>query len=184
MNTFQACWNSISCLEGWERTLRLTGVVVGLITLLGGAFTLTGAIAFYKIGQRIAVLKDPRILTKAQIEMITNALRDKPKAEFQVTSWADSEESVRYGGQLHKVLKDVGWNSNGLTRFYMDGGEPPPNGITLMVDGLHQAAKDSATQLAEVLHTLGIEVVRLETESTKPPVSSWVLIKVGRKGSH
>jgi hypothetical protein len=60
---WHTCWNSISCLEGWERTLRLTGVIVGLMTLLGGGLTLTGAVAFYKIGQRVAFLKAPRTLT-------------------------------------------------------------------------------------------------------------------------
>jgi hypothetical protein len=171
---FQNCWNSIFCLEGWERSLRLTSVVAGLIVVVGG-------MASYYVTKQITLLKAPRTLTTEQIEMIFSTLKDKPKGEFQVTSWADSEESANYGGQLHKALKDVGWNSKGMTRYYMDEGEAPPTGVNIIVDGLSSESMKSAENLVEVFRASGIHDVKFSTKIPKPMVSSWVLIEVGRK---
>lgn len=175
---FQSCWNSISCLEGWERTLRLTGVVVGLITLLGAA-------TFYTIGQRVASLKAPRTLTTSQIDIVSKTLKDKPEAQFRVTAWADSEECARYGGQLQTVLKEAGWDSVGMTRYYMDAGEPPPIGIRIMVDRLRPEVETSARRLESALRAAGVEDVTFTIEQKLPdPISSsWVLIEIGRKAN-
>lgn len=171
----QNCWNSISCLEGWERTLRLTGVVVGLITL-------SGALAFWSIGQRVAFLKAPRTLSQAQIDMVTNALKDKPRGEFQITAWADSEESANFGGLLNKVLKDAGWESRGMTRYYMGDGEAPPQGVTVMASTLgHAQTLESAKHLVEALLATGAQEVRFSTRITKPLFPTMILIEIGKK---
>lgn len=94
------------------------------------------------------------------------------------------EEPVQFGGQLQKTLKDIGWQSMGLTQYYMDDGESPPMGVNVIVDGHDPESVRSAESLAEVFRTAGIQGIRFSSNSPKPMVSTWVLIEVGRKPNH
>lgn len=171
---FQNCWNSVSCLEGVERFLRL-------IPGIAAIFILGGVTASYLVSKQVTFLKTPRVLTEAQIAILFGALKDKPTAEFRVTSWADSEESAQFGGQLSKILKNIGWDSKGMTRYYMDEGDAPPSGVNIMVDGLHPESMKSAQNVFEAFQASGIHEVHLSTNPSEAIPSSWVLIQVGRK---
>ncbi|MBS0180007.1 MAG: hypothetical protein JSR20_14725 [Nitrospira sp.] len=147
-----------------------------------GFITLSGALVFWSVGQRVAFLKTPRTLNQAQIEGISHALRETPKAEFQVTSWADSEESANFGGLLTKALKDAGWESRGMTRFYMGDGEAPPKGVIVMASALgHEETRNSAKNLVAVLSAIGVQEVQFSTKITKPLSPTMILIEVGKK---
>lgn len=172
--SFQSCWDSLSCLESWEPYIKWSPAIAAF-------FVIVGVAASHQVTKQIALLKAPRWLTEEQIATISRALQDKPKAIFRVTSLTDNEESGRFGGQLGKVLKDVGWDSKGMTRFYMDEGESPPMGVNVIVDGHDPESVKSAESLVEVFKAAGIQGVHFSSKIPEPMASTWVLIEVGRK---
>lgn len=181
------CWNSISCLEGWERALRLTGVVGAVVTVIVVIITGGGSYASYKIGERLAVLKAPRTLAPSQQQAIVANLQGKPTAPFVIKSDPQSPESDEYGRQLEKILQQgAGW-SIGISRlpFPIHAGEEPTTGITIMVDGRYAETVSNGRNLEAALRNAKVEGVKLEMKeiSSNPQVASWVFIKVGRKGN-
>lgn len=179
------CWNSASCLEGWERSLRLTGLVVGLVTLLGVFITVGGSIASYKIGERLAVLKAPRTFSPSQRQAIADNLRDKPSTSFWIKDYPPSPEASEYARQLEQILQQAAGWSIGVSRrpFPTQAGEEPTTGITIMVDGRHAGTVTHGKNLEVALKSTQVEDVKLEIRETSsdPQVSTWVFIKVGRK---
>ena len=171
---FQSCWNSVSCLEGWDRVLRLTSVVAGAIVMLGGASS-------YLVIKQITSLKAPRTLSAKQTEMLVTALKSKPKMAFRVISWADSEESAFFGGQLGKVLKEAGWESKGMVRYYMDEGESPYIGVSVMVDGVNHELSETGRALVDALRASGVQEVQFLPTHLHASEAEWIVIQVGRK---
>jgi hydroxylamine reductase (hybrid-cluster protein) len=136
------------------------------------------------VAKQITFLKAPRSLTSEQIDTISSGLKDKPTAIFQVTTLSTSDESLKFGGQLQKILKAVGWQSMGLTQYYMDEGEAPPMGVNVIVDGHDSESVKSAERLTEVFRTAGIQGVRFSSNTSRQIASTWVLIEVGHKPNH
>jgi hypothetical protein len=121
-------------------------------------------------------------LTSEQVDRISIELKDKPKAIFQVTALSTAgDEPVQFGGQLQKLLKAVGWESTGMTLYYMDEGDSPPIGVNVLVDGHDFESSKSAASLSEIFRTVGIQGVQLKSTRQQAMPSTWVLIQVGRK---
>ena len=171
---FQTCWTSLSCLERWEPYLEWTPGIAAFVVIVG-------LVVSQVVSRQIAFLKAPRLLTTEQIDTISNGLKDKTKAIFQVTALSTSDESVQFGGQLQRILKEVGWESKGLTLYFMDGGDSPPIGVDVIVDGHDFEASKSAASLAEIFRTAGIQGVQFESTRPQPKPSTLVLIRIGRK---
>ena len=171
---FQACWTSLSCLERWEPYLKWTPAIAA-------AFVICGVFASQVVARQIAFLKAPRSLTTEQVDTISSSLTDRPKSVFQVTALSIDDESVQFGGQLQKILKAGGWESKGLTLYFMDGGESPPIGVHVTVDGQDIEASKNAASLAEIFRAAGIQGVQLDATRHQIMPSTWVLIQVGRK---
>lgn len=170
---FQNCWTSLSCLERWEPYLKWPSGIAALVVI-------AGLILSHYVTKQITFLKAPRSLTTGQIDTISNGLKDKPKALFQVTALSTGEESIQFGGQLQKLLKDVGWQSMGLTLYYTIEGDSPI-GVNVLVDGHDFEASKSAASLAEIFRTVGIQGVQFYPTRQETMPSTWVLIQVGRK---
>jgi hypothetical protein len=171
----QSCWTSLSCLERLEPYLKW-------FPAFAAAFVILGVVASQVVGRQITYLKAPRLLTSEQIASISIELKDKPKALFQVTVLSTSgDEPVQFGGQLQKLLKAVGWESMGLTLYYMSEGDEPPIGVNVIVDGHDLEASNSAANLAVILRTAGIQEVQFHPTRQETMPSKWVLIQVGRK---
>ena len=172
---FPSCWTSLSCLERLEPYLKW-------FPAIAAAFVILGVVASQFVGRQITYLKAPRALTSEQVDSISTSLKDKPKAIFQVTALSTTgDEPVQFGGQLQKILMAVGWESKGLTLYYMDGGDSPPIGVNVMADGHDLEASKSAESLAELFRTAGIQGVQLNSTRQQVIPSTWVLIQVGRK---
>jgi hypothetical protein len=149
---------------------------------IAAAFVILGVVASQFVGRQITYLKAPRSLTSEQVESISLGLKDKPKPPFQVTVLSTvGDEPVQFGGQLQKLLKEVGWESKDLTLYYMTGGDEPPIGVNVMVDGHDLEASNSAANLAVILRTAGIQEVQFHPTRQDTMPSTWVLIQVGRK---
>jgi hypothetical protein len=150
----QACWTSLSCLERWEPYFKWTPA-------FAAAFVILGVVASQFVGRQITYLKAPRSLSSEQVDIISIGLKDKPKAIFQVTTLSTmGDEPVQFGGQLQKLLTNVGWQSKGLTLYYMDGGDSPPIGVNVIVDGHDFEASKSGASLAEIFRMAGIQGVQ------------------------
>ena len=154
---FQACWTSLSCLERWEPYLKWTPA-------FAAAFVILGVVASQFVGRQITYLKAPRSLSSEQVDSISIGLKDKPKAIFQVSALSTmGDEPVQFGGQLQKLLTNVGWESKGLTLYCMDGGDSPPIGVHVIVDGHDIEASKNAASLAEIFRAAGIQGVQLDS---------------------
>lgn len=186
-----SCWNSISCLERWSLWLQWGVVISGVVgTFVGGGIIGGLLAAFLGVGllwlhHRIVVLKAPRTFTPEQEQAITNSLRGKLPASFVIKAYAPSADSSEYGSNLEKILVDMGWDSIVSEHFHTRGGEVPPTGINIMVDGLHAETVTIGRQLEEALRTAQVEDVKFVIDENLREVfaSTWVLIKVGRKAN-
>ena len=130
-------------------------------------------------------LKADRTFSPEQKQAISDNLRGELPACFRIMAYGPAADSSEYGSQLEKVLIQAGWDSKGLLPFIVTGGEEPPTGITIMVDGLHGETVTIGRQLEAALRIAQVEDARfvIEKNLPDPMASTWVLLKVGRKGN-
>ena len=168
-----SCLTSVSCLESWQRGLTLAGIF--LAALVG--------LALLYITNRISDLQAPRTFTPEQERGISDGLRNKLPLNFRIMTYGPSGDGAEYGSKLEKLLADAGWRSQGTVVFHVGGGEDPPTGITVMVDGLHQETTSTGKNLAEALKAAKVEDVKFVIDKNLPDplASTWALIKVGRR---
>lgn len=118
------CFNSAICLEGWQRSLRLTGlslgVIAALIALIIPAF----------IEKRISALTADRHITEIQKSLL-NQLNDFKSYSAYFYAYVVSEESQIYAGELSVAFRQAGWKTHGPVLYSTD--EEPPQGVSIEV---------------------------------------------------
>ena len=173
-----SCLNSVSCLESWQRAFQFALVIGGVAGSVIG-------FALYLISDRISDLWADRAFTPQQEQAISNSLQGKHPTNFRIMAYGPAHDASEYGSKLEKLLIDSGWESKGLVSFHVGGGEEPPRGITIMVDGLHGDITTIGRQLEDALRMAHVEDVKFVIEKTLPDplASTWVLIKIGRRAN-
>ena len=151
------CFNSASCLEGWHRSIRLTGLSMAVLATIF-AF-LAAIIAFLLpayIDSRISFLTAPRHLTASQKESLLDQLKHFKSNSAYFYAYVTSEESQTYAGELMAVFTQAGWKTHGPVLFSTD--EVPPHGVAIDVaDASNQMPDELAAFSA--LKSIGVEKV-------------------------
>ena len=181
--------NSISSLERWQLWLGCIAVIGGLFAIWYG--TIGGLVAAFAsggglwIGHRISTLMTRRTFTPEQRVAIADNLKGKLPAPFVMKAYTPSSDSIQYASQLEKVLVDAGWGCQVSDTFIVTGGDSPPTGITIIVDGDRADTITIGKQLVEALTAAQVEDVKFEIDKNVVNLAStWVLLKVGPKGNH
>jgi hypothetical protein len=181
--------NSISRLERLQQWLEGVVIVGGLVALLwdgiGGLVGVVAGVGLWLISRRLSVLRSNRTFTPEQKQAILDNLQGKSSAPFFLRAYAPSSDCVQYASQLEKILTDAGWQYGSSECFTVSGGDMPPTGITIKVDGKSAEAAASGRQLELALKAAQVEDVTFveDEECFDLPASRWVLIKLGPRGS-
>lgn len=73
-----------------------------------------------------------------------------------------------------------------MTRYYMDGGEPPPTGIMVMVDALNKEAEAAGRSLEAAMKLAEVEDVKFteDKNAIDPALAPYgVFIQIGRRAN-
>lgn len=126
------CYDSASCLEGWQSYIRLVGL---RITLCAAGLAFLAALIAYSvpayIESRISFLTAPRHLTDSQKESLLDQLKHFKSNSAYFYAYVTSEESQMYAGELITIFRQAGWKTHGPVLFMDD--EIPSQGVAIEV---------------------------------------------------
>ena len=149
------CFNSAICLEGWQRTIRLVGLSLGVLATI---FAVCAAmIAFFIpafIEARISTLTAARHLTDAQNKSLLNQLKNSNSYSAYFYAHVASKESQTYAGELSVAFRQAGWITHGPVLYSTD--EVPPQGVFIEAIDNGKPIPDELAAFS-ALESIGVE---------------------------